>query len=67
MSGTKKRSGSHLREGVEYNLTKIADKYQGLPVPNQIPFLDHTRQINNVGVADVWGCAVKKGGAKTQS
>lgn len=43
------------REGGEYNLTKIADRYESLPVPKEISFHELIRQINNVGVADVWG------------
>ncbi|WP_417547023.1 hypothetical protein [Marinobacter segnicrescens] len=43
------------REGGEYNLTKIADRYESLPVPKEITFHELIRQINNVGVADVWG------------
>lgn len=50
------------REGVEYNLSKIADEYEGLPIPKEISFCDHIRQVNNVGVADVWGYVEKKGG-----
>ncbi|MAL33151.1 MAG: hypothetical protein CMG84_06910 [Marinobacter sp.] len=53
------------REGREYNLTKIADGYEGLPVPKEISFLELIRQINNVGVADVWGVENKTGADRT--
>ena len=53
------------REGGEYNLTKIADGYEGLPVPKEISFLELIRQINNVGVADVWGVENKTGAGRT--
>jgi len=53
------------REGREYNLTKIADGYEGLPVPKEISFLELIRQINNVGVADVWGVENKTGAGRT--
>lgn len=53
------------REGAEYNLAKIADGYQGLPVPKEISFQELISQISNVGVADVWGTknTVRKGRA----
>lgn len=42
------------REGVEYNLSKIADKYEKLPVRQGIPLPELIKQLKNMGVADVW-------------
>lgn len=44
-----------LRNEVECNLAKIADEYETLPVTREIPLRELISQLNNVGVADVWG------------
>lgn len=55
----------HSQGGKEYNLTELADQYEGLPTPKEIPFFERISQINKVGVADVWGVADRTGVVKT--